>query len=162
MNAGAALASGDVLLFLHADTILPDNAASAIEQSLADTAVIGGRFRVRLDNPGWRYRLVGWSINTRDRLVRGFTGDQAIFIRREAFTTLGGYPPVELMEDLEFGRRMCRKGKVARLSQCVTTSARRWENGGVASTVFLMWTLRLLYFMRCPPALLQRWYGDAR
>ena len=162
MNAGVAAAGGDVFLFLHADTILPPNATSAIEHSLSNSSVVGGRFRVRLDNPSWRYRMVGWSINARDRFIRGFTGDQAIFVRREVFNGIGGYHPLALMEDLEFGRRLCRHGKVARLSLYVTTSARRWENGGVLRTVFLMWTLRLLYFMRCPPSLLQRWYNDAR
>ena len=162
MNAGAATADGDIFLFLHADTDLPLNAAETIEKSLSDASVIGGRFRVRLDNQGWRYRIVGWSINVRDCVVRGFTGDQAIFVRRDVFNRLGGYLPLPIMEDLEFGRRMCREGKVARLSEYVTTSARRWENGGVFKTVFLMWRLRLLYFMKFPSSTLQHWYGDAR
>ena len=162
MNAGAAVAHGGALLFLHADTILPPDALNAVERTLSDPAVVGGRFKVKLNNTGWRYRMVGWSINVRDCVFGGFTGDQAIFVRRNIFNKIGGYPPVGLMEDLEFGCRLCRQGKVARLSLYVTTSARRWENGGVLRTVFLMWTLRLLYFMRCPPSLLQRWYGDAR
>lgn len=162
MNAGSAVAGGNVLLFLHADTLLPLDALGAIEQSLKDASVVGGRFRVRLDNPGWRYRMIEWSINTRDSIVNGFTGDQALFVRKDVFDAIGGYPPLALMEDLEFGRRMLRKGTVTRLPQYVTTSARRWETGGVLRIVFLMWTLRLLYFMRCPPSLLQRWYNDSR
>ncbi len=162
MNAGATEADGDVFLFLHADTILPLNAAQAIQQSLFDGSVVGGRFRVRLDNTGWRYRMVSWSINMRDSLIRGFTGDQAIFVRRDIFNNMGGYPPLALMEDLAFGRCMYQEGKVVRLPDYVITSARRWESGGVLRTVFLMWRLRLLYFMKFPSSLLMRWYGDPR
>jgi rSAM/selenodomain-associated transferase 2 len=162
MNAGSAVAGGSVFLFLHIDTILPENAANAIENSLKDPRVIGGRFRLRLDNKGWRYQMLGRNINMRDHFFRGFTGDQAIFVRREVFKDIGGYPPVDLMEDLELGRRMCRKGRVVRLSQYVTTSARRWRQGGLFRTVIIMWTLRFLYYMGCPPSLLSQWYGDAR
>jgi rSAM/selenodomain-associated transferase 2 len=162
MNAGAEAAKGDVLLFLHADTHLPPDALGAIERCVHDDSMVGGRFRVRLDNPGWRYRMVGWNINMRDRLVGGFTGDQAIFVRRDVFRDLGDYPPLALMEDLEFARRMRRKGQVARLPLYVTTSARRWERGGVLRTVFLMGMLRTLYYLHFPPSILQRWYNDAR
>jgi rSAM/selenodomain-associated transferase 2 len=162
MNAGAAAAKGDVLLFLHADTLLPVEAATVIKQCLANPKVIGGRFRVRLDNTGWRFRMVGWSINMRDRLIKGFTGDQAIFVRHEIFEKLGGYPDIPLMEDLELGRRMCRAGKVVQLKECVTTSARRWKNNGVIRTVLLMWALRLLFFAGCPASFLLPLYKDAR
>jgi rSAM/selenodomain-associated transferase 2 len=162
MNAGAGAASGEVLLFLHADTILPPDALHAIERALSDSNVVGGRFRVTLDNPGWRYRWVGRNINARDRIVGGFTGDQAIFVRSEVFKAIGGYPLVPLMEDLAFGRRLRRSGKVARLPQYVTTSARRWEQGGVLRTVFRMGVLRTLYYLNCPPSWLERWYGDVR
>ncbi len=162
MNIGAKEAKGDVLLFLHADTVLPEGAIDAIEKSLADPSVIGGRFRVRLDQPGWRYRMVSSSINLRDRLLKGFTGDQAIFIRAPVFTALGGYREMALMEDLDLGRRMCRLGKVIRLPLYVTTSSRRWQQNGVFRTILLMWTLRLLYLLGCPPERLNRFYGDAR
>ena len=162
MNSGAAAARGDVLLFLHADTILPSDALSAIKSALSDSNVIGGRFRVKLANPGWRYRWLGWNINARDRLVGGFTGDQAIFVRREVFQTMGGYREAGLMEDLDFARRMDRAGNVARMPQYVTTSARRWEKGGLIKTVFSMGVLRTLYYMNIPSSRLERWDGNVR
>ncbi len=162
MNAGAAAARGEALLFLHADTLLPPDALEAIENSLKDESVAGGRFRVKLSNPGWRFRVVGWSINARDRVLGGFTGDQAIFVRKDVFNAIGGYPQIPLMEDLEFGRRMQQAGRVLRLRQRVITSSRRWEKHGVLKTVFLMGMLRTLYYVNFPPSRLRRWYNDAR
>ncbi len=162
MNAGAMEASGDVLLFLHADTQLPPGAMAAIEDALADPRVVGGRFKVRLNHPGWAYRVVGHSINLRDRLIGGFTGDQAIFVRAGVFRDLGGYGDMPLMEDLDFGRRMRRAGKVARLPLTVVTSARRWQKNGVVRTILLMWLLRSLYLMGIAPSRLKRLYGETR
>jgi len=162
MNLGAESASGDVLLFLHADTLLPDDAFTAIEQCMTDPAVIGGRFKIRLDEKGWKYRMVSIGINWRDWLANGFTGDQAIFVRKHVFEALGGYRDMPLMEDLDLGRRMCKYGKVARLSQTVVTSARRWKNNGVFRTILLMWALRIGYLMGRPPYRLYRLYGDTR
>jgi rSAM/selenodomain-associated transferase 2 len=162
MNAGAAAAGGEVLLFLHADTVLPEKALKAVEQALSDNSVIGGRFRVRLDCPAWRYRAVGSCINWRDRILKGFTGDQAIFIRRGAFRKLGGYAEIPLMEDLELGRRMLRAGRVIQLPEYVMTSARRWQKKGLVRTIVLMWALRLLFNLGCPPRKLVRFYGNVR
>ena len=162
MNLGAKEASGDILLFLHADTILPEGAFGAIEKSLANPAVAGGRFKVRLDEAGWQYRMIGSSINLRDRLLKGFTGDQAIFIRTSKFNGLGGYRDITLMEDLDLGRRMGRIGKLVQLPLSVVTSARRWKNDGVFRTVLLMWALRLAYMVGYPPQRLRRFYGDTR
>jgi len=162
MNLGVKAAGGDVLLFLHADTRLPEGAVSAITKSMNDPAVIGGRFKICLDETGWQYRMVGSGINLRDRLFSGFTGDQAIFIRKSAFETLGGYRDMTLMEDLDLGRRMCRYGKVVRLPLTVVTSARRWKNNGVFRTILLMWALRLGYLLGYPPRLLYQLYGDTR
>jgi rSAM/selenodomain-associated transferase 2 len=162
MNAGAKHASGDALLFLHADTALPDNAIEAIREALDDASVIGGRFRLKLDEQGWEYRMIGTAINLRDRLVKGFTGDQAIFVRTSAFRAMGGYHDIMLMEDLDFGRRMCRHGRVVRLPLYVTTSARRWRKKGLVRTILTMWSLKALYFLGCPPEKLNRLYGDPR
>src|ERR1035437_1046882 len=159
MNVGARQATGDVLLFLHADTILPDGAINAIKKALVNPKVIGGRFRVRLDRDGWRYRMIASSINLRDHVLKGFTGDQAIFIRASAFKTMGGYRDMPLMEDMDLGRRMCRLGKVVQLPLYVVTSARRWQHNGVFRTILLMWTLRLLYLLGYPPQKLNRFYG---
>ncbi len=147
MNLGAEEAKGDVLIFLHADTLLPREATPAIHCALADPSVVGGRFKVRLNHPGWMYRVIGFSINLRDRLFAGFTGDQAIFVRADVFHALGGYRELPLMEDLDFGRRMARSGKVARIPFYVITSARRWQKNGVLRTILLMWLLRLLFVL---------------
>jgi len=162
MNAGGRGARADVLIFVHADTILPSGAIAAVEEALEDPGVVGGRFRVRLDQRGWRYRIVEASINLRDLLVSGFTGDQAIFVRRTVFESLGGYRDMELMEDLDFGRRMARCGKVVRLPLAVVTSARRWQRNGVVRTVLLMWSLKILWACGMQPSRLKRLYGDAR
>jgi rSAM/selenodomain-associated transferase 2 len=162
MNLGAKAAAGQVLLFLHADTRLPECAFSAIAETMANPAIIGGRFKIRLDETGWQYRMVGSGINLRDRFFSGFTGDQAIFIRKPVFETLGGYRDMPLMEDLDLGRRMCRYGKVTRLPLTVVTSARRWKNNGVFKTILLMWALRIGYLLGHPPQHLYRHYGDTR
>ena len=127
MNAGAALATGEVLLFLHADTRLPSGAAEAVQRALADPSVVYGRFDVRFDRPGAAFRLIARLMNLRSRLTGICTGDQAIFVRRAAFERLGGYPEIALMEDVELTRRLKRVGRLAALGLRVTTSARRWE-----------------------------------
>ncbi len=162
MNAGAAAAHGDVLAFVHADTIVPPSFARDIEAALADAAVVGGRFDVRLDDPAPLLRLIGWLISMRSRLSRTGTGDQALFVRREIFEQLGGYRDIELCEDLDLARRLKRAGRVACLRLCVVTSARRWRQGGVLATVLRMWLVRAAFLMGVPPARLARLYPDAR
>jgi rSAM/selenodomain-associated transferase 2 len=158
MNAGARAARGDVLLFLHADTLLPEGAAPAIARVLGDPAVVGGRFDVRFANPRRAFRVIAAFMNWRSRLTGIATGDQAIFVRRDAFEALGGYPDIPLMEDVEFSARLRRRGRIACLRSRVITSARKWEREGVVRTVLLMWALRLLHFLRVDPARLHRWY----
>jgi len=162
LNAGASLATGEVLLFLHADTRLPSGALSAVRQALNEQSTVGGRFQVALDNPALAYRIVGASINLRDRLLGGFTGDQAVFVRRSVFLEMGGYADLPLMEDLDFARRLTRRGHVARLPLSVATSARRWERLGLVRTVLRMWTLRSLYYLGVPPRALTPHYADSR
>jgi len=158
MNAGARVARGDVLLFLHADTLLPAGALAALEAGLDDPGVVAGRFDVRFDNPRPVFRMIAWFMNQRSRWSGISTGDQAIFVRREVFEALGGYPDMPLMEDVELCRRLKRRGRLAALRLCVTTSARKWEREGAVRTILLMWTLRLLYTVGVPPARLHRWY----
>lgn len=162
MNAGAGGASGAILLFVHADARLPGQAISAVEQVMSDPGVVGGHFKLRLGNPGLIYRLISFAVNMRDRWLGGFTGDQAIFVRADSFRALDGYRDMPLMEDLDFGKRMSRAGKVVTLPLTVTTSSRRWEKDGIAKTILLMWALRLLYALGCPPATLKRFYGETR
>ena len=161
MNAGAREAGGDVLLFLHADTRLPQGAASAIAEALAAPAVVGGRFDVRFDSPRRILRVVAWFMNARSRATSICTGDQAIFVRRADFEAVGGYPDIPLMEDIELCRRLKARGRLAALRARVTTSARKWEREGPLRTIGLMWALRLLQFCGVAPARLHRWYYGA-
>jgi rSAM/selenodomain-associated transferase 2 len=161
MNAGAAAASGDALLFLHADTCLPDGAMGGIADALARPGVIGGRFDVGFDSARPLLRMVAWFMNARSRLSGICTGDQAIFVRRADFEAVGGYPDIPLMEDIELSRRLKRRGRLCALRLRVTTSARKWEREGPMRTIVLMWTLRLLHFCGVAPGRLHRWYYGA-
>jgi rSAM/selenodomain-associated transferase 2 len=162
MNAGARASHGDVLVFVHADTIVPSTFAADIASALSDPAVVGGRFDVKLDAGALPYRIIGAMISLRSRISRTSTGDQAIFVRRDVFERLGEFPELELCEDLEFSRRMKRAGHVACLRARVTTSARRWSRDGLMRTVARMWLIRAMYLMGVPPARLKRMYADTR
>jgi rSAM/selenodomain-associated transferase 2 len=162
MNRGAAAAHGAVLAFVHADTIVPSSFAADIEAAMRDSGVAGGRFDVALDDPALPYRVIGWLISFRSRLSRTGTGDQAIFVRRDIFERLGGFPDIEICEDLDFARRLKRAGAVACLHARVITSARRWRRAGLLRTVVRMWAIRLSYLAGVPPARLRRWYADVR
>jgi rSAM/selenodomain-associated transferase 2 len=159
MNAGAAVARGEVLLFLHADTLLPVGSVTSVLLALQDPAVIGGAFRVRLAaSPGTgRYvratlGITGRMIGARAGVTRAFTGDQAIFVRAEAFRSLGGYPEIPLMEDVELSRRMRRSGKTVLLPLRVETSGRRWESWGPLRTILFMWRVRTGYLLGWSPS----------
>ena len=153
MNAGAAAASGDALLFLHADTTLPDRAADLVAGALENS--LWGRFDVRIEGRSPLLAVVAFFMNWRSRLTGLATGDQAIFVRREAF---GGFPEIALMEDVAFSKAMKKRGGPACLGAKVTTSGRRWERRGVLRTIMLMWRLRLAYFLGARPEdLARRW-----
>jgi rSAM/selenodomain-associated transferase 2 len=165
MNAGAQAdeaRDADVLLFLHADTRLPEDADRIVAHALADGSHCWGRFDVRLDAPGWPLRLIETLMNWRSRLTGIATGDQAIFVTRSAFAWLHGFAPLPLMEDIDFSSRARRLTRPAALRDRVLTSARRWQRHGVWRTVALMWWLRLSYFFGADPAALARRYRDAR
>jgi rSAM/selenodomain-associated transferase 2 len=153
MNAGARVATGDALVFLHADTRLPPFADEPIFQFLG--IFEWGRFDVDIEGRHPLLKVVAWAMNLRSRLSGIATGDQAIFVRRQAF---GGFPEIALMEDIEFSRAMKRRGRPACLRSRVCTSGRRWEARGVVRTILLMWRLRLLYFFGAPPERLARLY----
>lgn len=162
MNAGAWTAGGSTILFLHADTVLPPDAPRAIAEALRDRDVAGGRFDVRFDNPRAIFTLIATMMNFRSRLTGICTGDHALFVRRQTFDELEGYPDIPLMEDVELSRRLKRRGRIASLRQRVTTSARKWEREGVLRTIGLMWALRFLYWIGVEPARLHRLYYGSR
>lgn len=159
MNAGARIASGGVLLFLHADTALPDEADRIVCQSLEQSARAWGRFDVSIDGAHPLLALIGAMMNIRSRLTGIATGDQAIFVTREVFLHVGLYPEIPLMEDIVLSRKLKRLSRPACVRARVRTSGRRWEENGVFRTLFLMWRLRLAFFMGRAPAALARRYG---
>lgn len=162
MNAGAQTALGDVLLFLHADTLLPSQFDRAVLNALADRVSVGGRFDVHLSPSSPLLWLTGELMNTRSRLSRIATGDQTIFVRRDVFARMGGFPEIPLMEDIAFSRALKRQGPIACLRQRVVTSSRRWRKDGVVHTILLMWSLRLLFSCGVSPQRLCRWYANTR
>jgi rSAM/selenodomain-associated transferase 2 len=151
MNAGAHQASGDVLLFLHADTRLPPEADELIFQALASGPQVWGRFDVRIEGRPRMLRVIAACMNRRSRWTGIATGDQALFMTRAAFDAVGGFPAQPLMEDIEMSRRLLKLSRPACLRQRVVTSGRRWEARGVWRTVLLMWRLRLAYWRGAAP-----------
>lgn len=145
MNAGAAQARGEVLLFLHADTQLPAMADQSVLEAIGSGS-LWGRFDVRISGRFWMLHVVAALMNARSRWSGIATGDQAIFVERRAFERIGGFPEQPLMEDIELSKRLRRVAPPACLRSKVTTSGRRWESRGVWQTIFLMWRLRWLYW----------------
>ncbi|MDD5332265.1 MAG: TIGR04283 family arsenosugar biosynthesis glycosyltransferase [Rhodoferax sp.] len=158
MNCGAAQASGEVLLFLHADTHLPEGAIALVTQALANGQHCWGRFDVRITGRHLMLRVVSRMMNVRSRLSGIATGDQAIFVRRAAFEAVGSFPDQALMEDVELSKRLCQLSRPACIDRCVSTSGRRWEAHGVWATIWLMWRLRWAYWRGVPVAQLAKAY----
>ena len=158
MNAGAGAARGGVLLFLHADTRLPSGWDRAVRDATGARGREWGRFDVRLDGPHPMLRVVERAMNLRSRLSGIATGDQAIFVTRDAFRAAGGFPDIELMEDVALSRALRARSRPACLRERVLTSSRRWERGGIARTIVLMWRLRLEYALGADPGRLARMY----
>lgn len=159
MNAGAAIARGDVLMFLHADTRLPEYADALVLDGLRAPSWTWGRFDVTIEGRHPILRMVASLMNLRSQLTGIATGDQAMFVNRAAFEAAGGFPDQPLMEDIALSKRLKRLGRPLCLAARVTTSGRRWEAHGVIRTVLLMWRVRLAYFFGAEPAALARRYG---
>jgi len=161
MNAGAEQARGNILLFLHADTCLPENAMEHLTNSITQTDKVWGRFDVRLSGRHWLLRLVAIMMNLRSRLSGIATGDQCIFVRRDVFHQLNGFPEIALMEDISLSRTLLAESRPICLPLKVTTSSRRWEQNGIIHTILLMWYLRLAYFFGKAPESLARIYSQS-
>lgn len=159
MNLGAAEADGEIVLFLHADTRLPADAVTAIHQAVAE-GYRWGRFDVAFDSPLPVFKLIALMMNWRSKLTGIATGDQALFVTRQAFQAVGGFPEIALMEDIAISAKLKQLGRPCCMRSRVVTSARRWQQYGVLPTIWLMWGLRLAYFFGADPNdLALRYYG---
>lgn len=154
MNAGAACSQADTLLFLHADTMLPEN----VVDLLAGIEYSWGWFSVRLSGEGFMFRIIEAMMNLRSRLTSVATGDQSIFVSRSLFNEVGGFPVIALMEDIAMSKRLRTLSSPVCLKQQVVTSSRRWQQRGTFKTIFLMWCLRALYLLGVSPARLEKLY----
>ena len=165
MNTGARAAihdGADVLLFVHADSQLPDSADRLIDTALRTTGRAWGRFDVRIDGAAPVLRIASAMMNWRSRMTGICTGDQAIFVTRSAFERLSGFAPIALMEDIEFSKRAKHLSWPAAISTRVVTSGRRWQRHGIWRTIILMWRFRLAYFFGADPQRLAQHYRNAR
>ena len=158
MNAGVAVATGDILLFLHADTQLPSNFDSFVRQALQKPGTVAGAFELRINAQLRGIKLIERMVNWRSHFLSMPYGDQAIFLKTSVFTELGGFPNLPIMEDFELMRRLKRLGQIAIVSAPVLTSGRRWQKLGVVKTTLINQLIIAGYFLGVPPAELVRWY----
>ncbi len=158
MNAGAAVASGEVLLFLHGDTVLPRAWLDAVDAAMNQPGVVGGAFELGLDDSAPAMRIVEWLANFRSRQFQMPYGDQAIFVRADAFAKVGGFPNMPIMEDLEFVGRLRKLGRVRIANARVVTSARRWKELGVLRTTVVNQVVIAGYYLGFSPRALRRLY----
>lgn len=162
---GAKMATGQVFLFLHADTALPQRADQIIltalysaQFSTSSRDSLWGRFNVRLSGSHWFFRIIEQMMNWRSCLTGIATGDQAIFVTKKLYNDVGGIPAIDLMEDIAFSKRLRKLSKPVCLKSSVITSSRRWEKNGILKTVLFMWSMRLQYFFGVKPELLVKKY----
>lgn len=161
MNAGAEVATGDLLLFLHVDTRLPDNFLSVLTNDFPTSGKHWGRFDVQLSGSHLLFRVIEFCMNWRSRLTGIATGDQAIFVKRAAFNEIGGFPALALMEDISLSRLLKMQSRPFCSRSRVITSSRKWESKGILATTLLMWRVRLAYYFGASPDYLARIYYDS-
>ena len=161
MNVGASQASGDILWFLHADTLVPDNATQLILDAFKNRKKQWGRFNIRLSGKSLLLRIVEKLMNLRSRISGIATGDQGIFVRREAFESIDGFKAIPLMEDLDISKRLKKLSRPCNLDEKLITSSRRWEENGIMRTILLMWRLRLAYTLGVSPEKLAHAYKSS-
>jgi len=161
-NAGGDIASGDVILFLHADCRLPADAGVRLAQLMQDPSVAGGCFFARWSRNTWTLRLIAWGMNLRTMVRKASYGDQALFLRRTAFHQVGGFPDWPLFEDAELVHRIKSVGRFAIIRSPVTISSRRFDERGILHGVFLVYFLQIAFMLGVPPARLKKWFVDIR
>lgn len=163
MNAGARAASGEILLFIHADCIVPAGAYGLIRLALADDKVSAGAFDLRIDHEGAWARVLEWTANRRSRLTGVPYGDQGLFTRKETFDNIGGFKEMPLMEDMEIAGRIKKAGSIVFLDERIFASPRRWVSEGVLRTTLRDWAIAIAYTVfKVSPERLARHYGDMR
>lgn len=160
MNMGAASATGDILLFLHADSVLTKDSFHYVEKTMKSSDIVGGGFKLSFPNNSLMFRMIACGSNWRAKLCSIFFGDQAIFVRRKTFFEIGGYPDIPIMEDWELCRKLKAKGKLVQLPFPVLTSPRRWQKHGIWKTILLMHKLKLMYILGASPQNLKKHYPD--
>jgi rSAM/selenodomain-associated transferase 2 len=159
MNRGAALAAGEILLFLHADTFVPAHFLERVATIMRNMRFVAGAFDLGIDSERRIFRITEKYVFLRTRVTRVPFGDQAIFVRKEYFNKIGGYRDIPLMEDIELMTRIKRRGdRIVVIPAKVLTSARRWEREGILFSTFRNWALQLLYVFGVPPEQLVKWY----
>ncbi|MFT5321306.1 MAG: rSAM/selenodomain-associated transferase 2 [Pseudohongiellaceae bacterium] len=161
MNLGAENASHNILLFLHADSRISDQCLEELLAAMSESCNHWGRFDVQLDQPGFSYSVIAAMMNLRSRLSGVSTGDQGMFVRREIFHRVGGFQSISLMEDIALSKALRKHSRPVCLSSKLLTSARRWQQQGIVKTIFLMWSLRLAYFLGANPDKLAEIYYPA-
>jgi len=162
MNKGAELAQGDVLFFLHSDSIVDPQVLKGMEEALQDSQVVGGGLTLKIDDQKLIFRLISLGSNLRVKFSKIYFGDQGIFVRTNIFREIGGFPHIELMEDWEFSKALKKKGKLVQIPNKIITSARRWHKGGIWPTIIFMHKLKILYKLGVSPRELRNRYYDVR
>jgi rSAM/selenodomain-associated transferase 2 len=162
MNYGARQAKGDILLFLHADTMVSADTLGSIERKIMNDGYVGGCLTQRIDNKAFIYRLIEWQGNVRAAMTKEFYGDQGIFVKKDIFSKAGGFPEVPIMEDVFFTQKLRACGKTVMLPDKILVSARRWEKKGVIKTTLLFNLVVLLSWLRVPLHTIKKLYEDLR
>ncbi len=162
MNTGAAALQTDIMVFLHADTLLPRTSLAAIAQAMENQRCVGGRFDIQFEEDRGYAWVISRMMNWRSRLTGIATGDQVVFVRKSVFDQMGGFADIPIMEDIEFTKRLKRQGDIAAILIKVTTSFRRWEQHGPLRTILSMWALRVLYWLGLSPHTLSHFYKPTR
>jgi len=162
MNTGAQYASAETLLFLHADTQLPHNYCQLVEETLAKPKTVAGAFLLKINGQNPLLRLIEKGVNARSRFLQMPYGDQGIFLKKETFEKVGGFPLLPIMEDFQLIRTLKKQGKIRLAAASVLTSARRWERLGVIKTTLINQIVIIGYFVGIPPSQLKQWYASCR